>query len=390
MPDRTDDPLDLPILDELGAELSRAFATQATADAVTPAASVVPPAPRRSRRSLRAPRPALRWSAAGVAGIATVAAVIALTSGVGDGGISPEPATAATVLRRAATVVEGARPALPGPSQYWYRDEVNLVMTMQITTNTADARDATSFVMSRRRTWSSATQESVFLQRSLGTTAPGADPPAFAVGPGAKGVRRLAPVVEGGPGVERAELGRMAPSLAGERLTPRAVRAYPTDPAAIYARLRRETAGAGRSPNGEVWVVINDALRDVPLPPKIAAGLYRTLATMPGVRLDGDTTDRLGRRALQISFQEPGTWERQILLLDPTTYARLGDREVVTAAVGPVPEGVDPTVTTVRDGVTVPTKDDRRPPYPVGTVTGESLVLETGVADRAGGPVVDR
>lgn len=404
------DLLDLPILDELGGDLARAFRA-AEGHREDPAASSrahgatkgsrAPARVAENRRGRRGLRSA-RWGAVAVAAAVVAGTLVAVDPWGGDRGLGPAQATAAGVLRRAATVASNDPAAiLPRADQYAYSDVLSLTMgTLVATTGSATATpDETTFLLSRRQTWSSVAHRSVALERSLYETRPGAPPPALTLRPRDLDGRRRATAPERpqavpgrreADGVVRVPLGRAVYRLGQEALTAAELRAYPTDAAAILRRLRVATADEGRSPNGELWVAINDALRDVPLPAPLAAGLYRALAALPGVTLDGPTTDRLGRRAVRLSYQEPGTWERETLLLDARSLRRLGNQTVVASRVGPTPPGVAPTRTTLDATTTVPHGDDPRPPYPVGTVTGESLVLRSGVTDRVGGPLVDR
>jgi hypothetical protein len=399
------DLLDLPILDELGADLGRAFrAAEGRRDAPA-ASSRTHDAAEGSGFAARAAaggrrRRGARWGVVAVAAAAVAGAFVAVDPWGGNSGLGPAQATAAGVLRRAAAVAQGdPATVLPRADQYAYADVLSLNSVVSVTGAGAAAHDETVFVLSRRQTWSSIAHRSVALERPLQETRPGAPPPALTLRPrDLEGLRRAtapdrAQTVPGrrdADGVVRVPLGRATYRLGQEELTAAELRGYPTEAAAILRRLRVATAGQGRSPNGELWVAINDALRDVPLPAPLAAGLYRALAAVPGVTLDGPTTDRLGRRAVRLSYQEPGTWERETLLLDARTFRRLGNQTVVASTAGPTPRGVATTRTTLDATTTVPRGDDPRPPYPAGTVTGESLVLRSGVTDRVGGPLVNR
>ncbi|WP_022928649.1 CU044_5270 family protein [Patulibacter americanus] len=382
------DLLDLPILDELGAEMARAFRA-AEADGT------------RGVRPTGARRRAVRRVGPPVAALITalaVGAAVVVAPWSGSGGLGPSEATAAGVLTRAAAVAraEGAT-RLPRAEQFAYTDELTVHGVYDAVASGASARRSAFFQLKRTRRWQSAARRGVATQRTLDETRPGALPPTLTVDPGelrADGrpptATQTVPGDRLADGSIRTPLGRTKTSLGGEELSPAELRDYPTQPAAIVRRLRRATAGQGRSPNGELWVAINDALRGAPLPGPLTAGLYRALATLPGVTLDAPGTDRLGRRVTRLSYQEPGTWERQVLLLDARTYRRLGEQTVVASAPGPVPPGVPPKRTTVDRTTTVLQGDDPRPGFPPGTVLYETLVLRSGVADRVGGPLVRR
>jgi hypothetical protein len=397
------DPLDLPILDELGDDLARAFraaehtAAGAAAESTTPMAPDGGPERHAPRRPGVLRRRGRRWATGAVAATLTVGAVIVALPWGGDGQLGPAEATAAAVLRRAAGAA-GRLPTNvpPRADQYAYTDELMLTSVTDVTGVGARAIARTSFLLGRRRTWSSTGHASVAVERTLRETLPGAPPPDLTLSPRELDAADddIPPAPQRLPGRRASEeetrvpLGRAVYRLGDETLSAAALRSYPTDASSILRRLRASTAGQGRSPNGALWVAITDALRSVPVPAPLAAGLYRALAILPGVTLNGETVDRLGRRALRLSYQEPGTWERQILLIAADTYRRLGDQTVVAARVGVPARGVPPTRTTV-DGASVPAGDDTRPPFPPGTVTSESLIVRAGVTDRVGGPLVD-
>lgn len=355
------DLLDLPILDELGDDLARAFRA---AEAET-------------RPARRGRVPHGRWRVVAVAAALAVLAVVAVAPWSGPGTLGPADATAAQVLARAADVAErDGRTLVPGPGEYAFSDEVAVTGAFDATATGPAARRSAVFHLTRRQTWQSATRRGVAKRWTLDQTQPGALPPTLTVrpedlrpaGPGTT-TRQVVPGRRGADGSVRTPVGRAQVRLGSEALSADAVRDYPTDPAAILRRLRRATAGQGPSANGELWVAINDALRGPPLPGRLVAGLYRAAATLPGVTLAGSARDRLGRRAVQLGYQEPGSRERQTLLLDAATYRRLGEQTVVAPSDGTAGE---------------------TPAFPVGTVLYETLVLRAGVTDRLGGPLVKR
>jgi hypothetical protein len=86
-------------------------------------------------------------------------------------------------------------------------------------------------------------------------------------------------------------------------------------------------------------------LRDVPIiPSSLLATIYRALAKIPGVTIE-DTRDPAGRSGVAVDRAEPATTGpdgdsmklRSDIILDPDTYAYLGER---TTAVGPVPADI--------------------------------------------------
>jgi hypothetical protein len=138
-----------------------------------------------------------------------------------------------------------------------------------------------------------------------------------------------------------------------EKLSRAELLAYPTDPQAIYDRLRAGVGDRGNSPEGEVFTEIGDALREAPAPAELRAGLYRALALVPGVELVGNVKDPQGRDGLAVAFTEVGI--RYELIFDPQTADMLAERETVVAP-------------------------ERGLPKP-GTVIGNSSYLERAVTD---------
>ncbi|MGX6447409.1 CU044_5270 family protein [Patulibacter sp. S7RM1-6] len=371
MPEPTDDLHALPILADLGAELDRAF-RQHEGRRVPPATGRAPRSAGRRRR---------RFALAGT-GCTALALAIAIVIGAGGSG-RPATADAAVLLRRAAErAANHLDPVLPPPaSRYWYRDE--LVLDAVIDGDDGrSGRAAWSFTVTRRRTWTSVTRQGTLLSRTVAAPRPGALPPRLrrdALDDRAVPAPRLRPgTAPDTGGWSRTRLGADRYAVGGESLTPSQLREFPTAPAEIEERMRRSISGMGRSPDGELWTTINDALRDAPLPSAVAAGMYRVLAHLPGVSVGRETTDLLGRPALAISYREPGSWERRTLLLRPGTYERLGDRTEVASAAAPV--AGHPTEAT---GTTAPRAEDPEPPFPTGTVLGESLALDSRPVDAA-------
>jgi hypothetical protein len=99
------------------------------------------------------------------------------------------------------------------------------------------------------------------------------------------------------------------------------------------------------------------------IPPKLEAAMYRVLARLPGVHFDA-TTDLAGRPGMGF-YMLPGGWEKQELVINPVTYAYMGDEWVAVKAHTAV--GADGT------------RYIRR-----GQVLGWSALLKTAVVQHAG------
>jgi hypothetical protein len=147
---------------------------------------------------------------------------------------------------------------------------------------------------------------------------------------------------------------------------PAAVAALPADPDALlrwaYEQARNVT-GAGLTEHGDVYAILNGILRDQILRPQLEAAIFRAMKQVPGVTVE--TVEVLGRPALALAQTED--WLREELLLDPETYAYLGERSTV-----------------VRDATISPEKAGNA----TGAVTKGSQVVATlvvkDVVDRPG------
>jgi hypothetical protein len=79
--------------------------------------------------------------------------------------------------------------------------------------------------------------------------------------------------------------------------------------------------------------VIGTGLLAEPLPPSLAAAVYRALATQPGILVEQNVTDLAGRKGVAIGATDP-TGLRYELIFDPNTLEPLGDR-ILLATSGP-------------------------------------------------------
>jgi hypothetical protein len=128
----------------------------------------------------------------------------------------------------------------------------------------------------------------------------------------------------------------------------------PTDPHALYDRLRADTKGHGQDPDVEMVVYVTDALRSGLAPAPVRANLYRALALMPSLQVVDQQANLDGRAGVALGVDGGGT--RDEMIIDPGTGQFIGERSTATQA-------------------------DRG--LPAGTVTGFSSVT-TRVADTIG------
>jgi hypothetical protein len=287
---------DLPILDELGADLRRAFRT------------------RERRRRRRLPAAALA---------AAAAATFALVTGLDTGHVAP---TAAEALRRAARAALDAPAPFPRADQYFYVHSSRIDLTTPEPPRPGEA----GLVTTERRFWISLERPGHLEQRFVAARFPGATEAQRRAGE--EQVRGLSKTYP---------LGRAHRFHLGDfKLTREQLLAFPTDPRTVYDRLRANVGGRGHSPDGEVFTEIGDALREQPAPAALRAGLYGALALIPGIELVGDVTDRVGRRGVAVAFTEIGV--RNELIFDPDTSELLAERSVLLdpkAAEIPLPAG---------------------------------------------------
>jgi hypothetical protein len=126
---------------------------------------------------------------------------------------------------------------------------------------------------------------------------------------------------------DRAELRGRGPSL---RLpTPRWLAGLPTDGAALLRYFRdRNPADPKRTQDQRVFEEIQRFLRYASpiMPPRLRAGLYRALALMPGVVRVPGQVDLAGRRGIGVGYDDLTI--RNEIILDPRTFAVIGQREV--------------------------------------------------------------
>ncbi|MYS22784.1 hypothetical protein GA0115240_144836 [Streptomyces sp. DvalAA-14] len=83
-----------------------------------------------------------------------------------------------------------------------------------------------------------------------------------------------------------------------QKITWDQLKTLPTDPAALAVRLR--SPGFASSEAG----CIENLLVNSPASPKLRAALFRVMAGLPGVRLDGTGKDRVGRTGTRVDFAE--------------------------------------------------------------------------------------
>lgn len=99
------------------------------------------------------------------------------------------------------------------------------------------------------------------------------------------------------------------------------VEKLPTDPEALSEALT-EQMEVTVTPIGKphrLWTAATGLLRDGEAGPELRGALWETLATVPGLTLDGGTTDAVGREgtAVSVDFDSPGLGG-SVVVLDPS------------------------------------------------------------------------
>jgi hypothetical protein len=322
--------LDLPILDELGAALLDGF--------------------RRREARRRRRRPALR--AAALVAAAAIGAVVVLATQLGDGRLGAADASAAQVLQSAARAAAAQPVRLAGRGRYFYvrfRSSVLVPVgrhpTATIPTHASFDRQAV-VTIETGESWST-TRAGEIESRLVSVRFPT---------PAARS-RWLA---LGRPALYRAVISRREPAqvpplggvipVAGRApLTARALLHLPPNASALYARLfARSSAPVA------IWFMQN--LELYMISPRLQGGLYRALARVHGIVAVGAVRILDGRTGVALGARAPGGFEEEIVL-DPHTGALLGDRAIVISR--------------------------RATGLPVGTIRNQTVVIERGIAARA-------
>ncbi|MGI5162082.1 hypothetical protein [Microbispora sp. CA-102843] len=130
-----------------------------------------------------------------------------------------------------------------------------------------------------------------------------------------------------------------AGDMAGDSLTWKEVRAIPSEPDKLRSYLeeritRQLTVNPGSGTDVEeatAHILLRDCvgiISGLPASPEVRASAYRVLASLPGIRAEGETADPLGRRGQALGYQEeiePGLFTKVQLVVDPGTGLLLAE-----------------------------------------------------------------
>ncbi|HEY4850558.1 MAG TPA: CU044_5270 family protein [Streptosporangiaceae bacterium] len=91
--------------------------------------------------------------------------------------------------------------------------------------------------------------------------------------------------------------------------------------------------GGGQPADEQAWTDIGDMLREMLVPPKLAAALFQVAATIPGVTVVRHATDAAGRSGIAVARYDSGLGADAELIFDPHSYQFLGERSVMAKPV---------------------------------------------------------
>ncbi|GHF48139.1 CU044_5270 family protein [Streptomyces griseosporeus] len=110
----------------------------------------------------------------------------------------------------------------------------------------------------------------------------------------------------------------------------------PTDPDALLAKIYKETAGHGNSPDQEAFTTIGDLLGESYPPPALTKALFKAAAKIPGVVTVNDAVDAVGRHGTAVARLDDTSGQREEWIFDKNTHVFLGKRTIqVGKADGP-------------------------------------------------------
>ncbi|MGH3402392.1 MAG: CU044_5270 family protein [Streptosporangiaceae bacterium] len=118
----------------------------------------------------------------------------------------------------------------------------------------------------------------------------------------------------------------------------------------VVLRRQLEVGHAASLGPAETMVAVSDLYNEQAVGPAIRAAVMRLVSTLPGLRFDGTTTDRAGRRGIGVSIESDlsGLPTRYILIFDPDTGQLLDSEQVLTVSAGkldvPIPSVIAYTV----------------------------------------------
>jgi hypothetical protein len=254
----------------------------------------------------------------------------------------PAELTAAYVLNRAASVAAASSRPVPHPGQFIYVSSVTTYVSTEVTRSGGKSW----LYKTSRQIWQSVTGRQAGMLQIVD-----------------RGNVKLpwgpVPPADSGSSVSWISLpGTSCPGAAPARGTYAFLASLPTDPGRLRTWLYGHRNG-GNGPDAQAWTDIGDMLREMLVPPKLAAALFRVAATIPGATVVPHATNAVGRVGVAVSRSGAE------LIFDPKTYQLIGEGAVLTKPVpGEGPAGTVVAATAqVREAVV-----DRLPDVPPSQV----------------------
>jgi hypothetical protein len=267
--------------------------------------------------------------------LATLAAgAVAAGAGLVVGARGTETASAAPVLKRAASVARTQPPLVAHAGQFVYTKSESITLD----TYGGDGTSFGALIPWSRESW---------------------------IGPAGGRMRQV-------PGTPRfvtdrdreAWIAAGRPSFTGPAadeptsLPPARPLDLPVDADQLYDRFKAEAARYGPRLYDEMFVYVGDSLRETNVSPEQRAALYQVAARIPGVELVGPVVDSAGRHGIAVAKDDDVNRIRSVLVFDPNTSVLLAEEE------------------TTLDGSSLR--------YPAGTRIESITYLETTVVDALG------
>jgi len=222
----------------------------------------------------------------------------------------PAVLTAAYVLNQAASAAATSSRPVPRPGQFIYVTSVTTHLSIEI----RRSGEKSWLYKTSRQIWQSVTGQQAGLLQIVD-----------------RGNVKLpwgpVPPADSGNPVSWTSLPPSScPGAAPARDTYAFLASLPTDPGRLRAWLYQH-ADSHNEHDVQVWTDIGDMLREMLVPPKLAAALFRVAATIPGASVVPHATNAIGRTGVAVSRSGLE------LIFDPRTYQLIGEGGVLTKAV---------------------------------------------------------
>ncbi|HEU5385330.1 MAG TPA: CU044_5270 family protein [Streptosporangiaceae bacterium] len=276
----------------------------------------------------RASRPRLAMFggvAAAVVATATAAALVLLPSPSRTGGSpgprgpqtsSPAVLTAAYVLNQAASAAAASSRPVPRPGQFIYVASVTTYVSSEVLQS---GKEKSWLYRTKRQIWQSVDGQRAGLLQMVD-----------------RGNVKLpwgpVPPADSGQTADWTSLpANSCPGAAPAHGTYAFLASLPTNPSSLRAWLYQHPDGKNQA-DAQAWTDIGDMLREMLVPPKLAAALFRVAGTIPGATVVPHATNAVGRTGVAVSRSG------MELIFDPQTYQLIGEGGVLTKAtpgVGP-------------------------------------------------------